>query len=115
MDEKKEFKYNCEKCDYHCNAESSWEIHINTTKHKTGKKKQRCDYKEPYKCPECDYKTKNKTTLSQHKLNEHASKEEREKNFKYYCNMCDFGTFSIDSFEIHKESNKHKKRIKNYN
>ncbi len=70
--------------------------------------------KEPKKCDKCEYETKNKTTLEKHKLNEHATKEEREKGFKYYCNVCDFGTFSIDTFNIHKESNKHKKRVLNY-
>ena len=52
--------------------------------------------------------------MMQHILNEHASKEEREKGFKYYCGVCDFGTFSIDIFNTHKESNGHKKRIVNY-
>ena len=113
-DNKKEYKYNCDKCNYHCNAESQWIIHTNSEKHKTGKKKQRSDYKEPYQCEKCEYKTKNKTTMKQHKLNEHATKEEREEGFKYYCKICDYGTFSIDLYNGHKGSKKHKKRTENY-
>lgn len=108
--EVKEKKYNCEQCDFHCNAESTWTIHINTAKHKTGKKKLRSDIKEPLKCSDCNYETKNKTTLIQHKLNEHSDIEKREKEFKYYCKLCDFGTFSIDLFNFHNSCRKHKKK-----
>jgi len=80
--------------------------------HKTGKRKKRSDYKEPYECEQCDYKTKNKTTFKQHVLNEHADKKTREKKFKYYCKYCDIGTFSIDVINNHYESKKHKKYIK---
>ena len=36
-----EYRYNCEQCNYKCDAKSKWEIHINTDKHITGKKKKR--------------------------------------------------------------------------
>ena len=29
------------------------------------------------------------------------AKEEREKDFKYYCKDCDYGTFSKDQYETH--------------
>jgi hypothetical protein len=108
-----EYKYNCEKCDFHCNAESTWEIHANTSKHKNGIRKIRSDCKEPLKCTKCDYKTKNKTTMIQHELNEHASIEERKSKFRYYCNVCDYGTFSIDLYNNHNKNKKHTKKIEN--
>lgn len=110
----KEYKYNCDQCNFHCNTISSWEIHTSTQKHQTGKRRVRSDYKEPHQCDKCEYKTKNKTTMIQHKLNTHASKEERETGFKYYCKLCDYGTFSIDMNKKHNESEKHKIKVQNY-
>ena len=105
------FKYNCDKCNYHCKYESEWIKHTNTELHKTGIKKKRSDYKEPFKCENCEYTTKTNTNLKKHYLNTHANKEEREKDFTYYCKNCDLGTFSKDTFESHIDSNKHKKII----
>ncbi|ARF12153.1 hypothetical protein Klosneuvirus_3_288 [Klosneuvirus KNV1] len=47
----------------------------------------------------------------QHMLNEHADKEAREKQFKYYCKYCDIGTFSKDIMEAHNNTKKHIKSI----
>jgi len=104
----KQHKYVCVKCNFKCNIKAKWETHINTELHKTGIRKKRSDYKEPINCEHCNYKTKNKTTLLKHKLTQHSTKEEREQKFKYYCTLCDYGTFSLDSFEIHKNTKKHK-------
>ena len=101
------FKYYCEKCDLGCNILSRWEAHIKTEKHLPGQRKKRSDYKEPYKCDNCEYKTKNITTMKMHKLNSHSNKEEREKEFKYYCSCCNYGTFSIDLYNGHTKSKKH--------
>ncbi len=48
--------------------------------------------------------------MKQHKLNEHGTIEEREKEFKYYCKDCDFGTFSIDIIEKYKKTKKYLRR-----
>ena len=106
------YKHVCEKCDYKCNYESEWVKHCNTELHITGKRKKRIDSKEASKCVKCDYKSKNKTTLKQHYLNEHGTKVEREKEFKYYCKICDLGTFSKDIYNNHINSEKHKKHEK---
>ena len=45
-------------------------------------------------------------------LNEHGLKEERENEFKYYCKICDLGTFSKDIYNNHINSEKHKKHEK---
>ncbi|ATZ80823.1 hypothetical protein BMW23_0777 [Bodo saltans virus] len=107
----KTFKYNCEQCDFHCNAESIWTTHINREKHKTGKNKTRTDKKDPLQCDKCDYITKNKTTMLQHVLNEHSDKKEREIKFKFYCKICNVGSFSIDLFNLHNNCKKHKSNI----
>lgn len=109
--EVEEYKYNCDSCGFKCRFKSQWEIHIETELHKTGKKKKRSDCKDPYKCDKCNYKTKNIFSFEQHKLNEHASREEREKEFKYYCKYCDFGTYSNDLINTHNKTEKHKKQI----
>jgi len=100
-------KYNCEKCNFSCDIPSRWEAHIKTILHQTGKKKKRSDYKEPLKCEKCEYQTKNKLMMLQHKLNEHSTVEEREKEFKYYCKKCDYGTISKDLFNKHQQTQKH--------
>ena len=50
--------------------------------------------------------------MLKHKLNEHATKEEREKEFKYYCFNCDFGTFSSQLYKKHEETKKHISSVK---
>lgn len=49
--------------------------------------------------------------FKQHKLNEHATKEQREKEFKFYCKCCDVGSFSKDIYEKHTNSEKHNRYI----
>lgn len=46
--------------------------------------------------------------MIKHTLNEHTTKVEREREFKFYCLYCDFGTFLKDTIEIHNNTNKHK-------
>lgn len=114
MEDQEEYKFVCEKCNFKCNTACAWKIHTETEKHKTGKKKVRSDFGGPYICEKCKYKTKNSVAFTQHRLNEHATKEEREKDFKFYCKTCDYGTFSKTFYDNHNESAKHKKRIENY-
>jgi len=111
--EVKEFKFNCEKCNYKCQFECQWIKHCKTELHKTGKRKKiiRKNHKQPEKCKLCDYETKNTFLMKKHILNEHSTKEVREKEFKFYCSYCDFGTFSKDTIKIHNETNKHKNFI----
>jgi hypothetical protein len=109
--EDNEKKYSCKKCNFECDFNSQWLKHIETELHKTGFKKKRSDIKESYKCDKCLYETKNATIFKQHKLTEHKTKEEREKQCKYYCKYCDMGTFSKNVFENHNKSNKHIKYV----
>lgn len=60
-----------------------------------------------------DEKQKNTALIKKHRLNEHSTIEEREreKEFKFYCIYCDFGTFSKQTYEIHNNTDKHKKYV----
>ena len=111
--EETKYKYKCEQCNYKCKFESEWLKHCNTEIHKTGIRKKivRKNHKQPEKCNKCDYLTKNTFLMKKHRLNEHSTKEEREKQFKYYCKSCDFGTFSKDTYEVHTNTNKHKRYL----
>lgn len=106
--EKQIEKFKCEKCNFKCKFESMWLKHCETELHKTGTRKKRSDSKGIQKCEKCDYKTENQTTMKQHILNEHSTKEEREKGFKYYCKYCNYGTFSKDLHNRHVNTEKHK-------
>jgi len=101
------YKFNCQQCDFHCNFESKWKIHCDTGLHKTGKKKTRTDKKLLDKCTFCDYKATNNTTMKQHILNHHKTKEERKGQFTHYCEYCDFGTFAKPLYDNHLKSKKH--------
>lgn len=114
MEENKD-KYNCIKCGFKCKYESQWKKHIETELHKTGIKKKRSDIKEPNKCNKCLYETKNIVTFRQHILTIHGTKEQREKEFKFYCKICDLGSFSKDIFENHNKSEKHIKFMQKIN
>lgn len=98
----------CEECKFNTTCKSRWDIHINTELHKTGKRKKRSDIKEPYKCINCDYTSKNKTIFNTHILNKHKTKYERETEFTFYCKLCDFGTFNNITLENHNNTEKHK-------
>jgi hypothetical protein len=109
MDKDNTKKLICEKCNFFCNFQSQWKKHIETELHINGIKKKRSDYKENYKCINCVYETRNIILFKQHKLNEHSTKEEREKEFNFYCKFCDFGTFSSQIFNKHNNTSKHQK------
>ena len=49
--------------------------------------------------------------MKQHILNNHSSKIERKKEFTFYCEECDFGTFRKNIYENHLNSEKHKRKI----
>ena len=106
------YKYSCIQCDFFCQYESLWKKHIETELHKTGKRKKRNDCKDAFKCIDCEYETKNSIAYKKHILNTHSDKETREKEFKFYCKYCDFGTFAIKTINEHNETSRHKLRVK---
>jgi hypothetical protein len=110
MEINKEYKYNCEECNFRCYEEQRWLLHINCEKHKTGKRKKRSDCNGPYKCKECKYETSVILSYKLHVLNEHKNQKEREEGFTYYCKICDVGSFTEIIHNKHLETKKHKKK-----
>jgi hypothetical protein len=83
-------------------------VSIESEKHKNnGKRKTRCDKVLEPKCKHCEYKTNNLTCMKVHCLTQHSTHEERKKEFKYYCDKCDFGTYAEILFTRHCETKKH--------
>ena len=76
-------------------------------KHTGEKRKERSDKNLKEKCKFCDYKPYKSTNFKLHYLNKHANKQERQKEFKFYCDKCDFGCFVRILFERHLETQKH--------
>jgi hypothetical protein len=102
------FNYNCDKCDFHTNSHSAFTKHLLTGKHNTGHRSQRSDKKVLDKCPYCNYIPTGNLIMKQHILNMHETKEKRKDNFKYYCDFCDFGSFSQKIYNTHILTDKHK-------
>jgi hypothetical protein len=105
-------EYYCEKCDYKTKVKHSYEIHLETEKHKTGKNKTRIDKKLKDKCPHCDFTCKKNLSMEQHILNKHASKKERKEQCRFYCEECDYGTFNKYSYDNHLSLQSHLRAIK---
>jgi hypothetical protein len=104
-------KFICESCNFSCIFQSSWEQHIFTEKHKNNGKiireKKTKTLKTIFKCSCCDFLASHNDGLTNHYLSKHASIDEKEKEFTYYCKICDFGTFYEKVYNKHCESKKH--------
>ena len=116
-----QYKYYCEKCNYGTDIKNSMNLHHKSTLHLTGEAGKRNiktdEEKKIYKCTECDFESKNKNNFMVHKLNKHSTKDERKKEFKYYCELCDFGVLSKSLYDKHLETSTHKnilEAIKNH-
>ena len=106
--EDSETKYYCECCNYKCIYPAHWKQHLECEKHKNnGKRKTRSDKVLEPKCKLCDYTTTRTTNMKLHYLNKHATKEERQAGFNFYCDKCDFGCFVNILFSRHLETQKH--------
>jgi hypothetical protein len=68
---KKGKNYVCVKCNYETKYKSSYEKHINTEKHKTGKHKTRSDKKDN-RCDICRYELSSQRAMNKHKINKHS-------------------------------------------
>ena len=95
-------KYDCEKGSFQTKFLSHWNEHTEWKKHK-GEKREVTELK----CNFCDYETDKTTDMKQHYFNNHAIKDERQKEFKFYCEKCDFGCFIQLLFVRHLETLKH--------
>jgi hypothetical protein len=103
----------CEKCNFKCNYKSKYELHLKSSIHLTGKRKDRCDKREPYICKICGYESMNEFNYNCHYFNNHSTNEEKEKGFSYYCKSCNFGTYVKKCYELHMNTQKHKTKSLN--
>ena len=87
-----------------CVFVSQWNGHINSKKHTGEKRKERCDKILSEKCEYCDYKPTKTTNMKLHYLNNHATKEERQNGFSFYCDKCDFDCFVEVLYTRHLET-----------
>jgi len=106
-----ENKYICKNCNYDTNNKTNWENHLKSGLHKTGHRKKRSDIKEIIKCNKCNYTNKSNMTFKKHYLNNHCNKEQREKEYTFYCKLCNFGTFYENLMNDHKNTIKHKYNV----
>ena len=74
--------------------------------------KRRSDYGKKrvslHKCSNCSYAHPSNRTVKTHYLFNHASEEERKKEYKYYCDKCLYGSMTVHGWEKHLETKKHK-------
>ncbi len=105
-----EYKFKCDKCEYYTNYKSSYDKHLTSVVHLTGERKVRNDKKDS-KCDKCNYECSSQQALKEHKLNIHSTKEDREREYKFYCKSCDVGKMNEKLFELHLNSNKHKRVV----
>jgi hypothetical protein len=94
-----EYKFICKKCNYKTNLKHLIIQHKKTILHKTGKRGEhpKKEEKKIYKCDKCIYESLNNNNYLTHLLNNHGTKKMREKKFKFYCKICDFGVFTKSS------------------
>jgi len=60
-----------------------------------------------HKCIHCDYTHASNMAVKTHYLFNHASEEERKKEYKFYCDFCKFGCMSKHAYDRHKNTKKH--------
>ena len=105
-------KYICEKCNFKSDYKNSYEKHLKSELHLTGKRKIRNDKKIPDKCPHCLYTTKVNTDMQTHIISKHMTQEEQKEKFTYYCDYCKWGVLYKSQYDNHLESIKHKNQLK---
>ena len=84
-------------------------VHLDLTskKHTGEKRKERSDKIIEEQCKLCNYNSNKTTNMKLHMLTKHSTKEERQKEMKFYCEKCDFGCFVQILFDRHLETKKH--------
>ncbi len=103
----------CEKCNYRCKYRSHYEQHLKSGKHLTGKitkihtKERIKKEKKIHQCEKCEFTSTHIYNFKTHLLNNHSTVEEKKKEYPYYCECCDYGIFSKDSFDKHLLTKKH--------
>jgi hypothetical protein len=95
----------CECCNYKTNRNYDWLKHIKSQKH------QRNGEKKITKCDLCEYTSISTWNIKIHKLQIHATSEERSKE-KYYCGLCDYVFFCKQYLDKHTSGKHHQTKLK---
>jgi hypothetical protein len=98
----------CEPCNFKTLRYFDLERHYKSKLH------ERNGVAKTKKCDECDYVATTHWLIKKHKITNHSTIEERQKQ-KYYCNMCDLVFFCPLYKEKHLQSARHIKIAENYN
>jgi hypothetical protein len=98
--------YNCKTCKFECKYLSNWVQHIQTARHKNDGKKTRKVTRNK-NCSICDYTGLTYSDARNHYLSKHGTTEEKKKEYPYYCDSCNIGSFGKCIYEAHCKTNKH--------
>jgi hypothetical protein len=98
--------YICEICDFKCDYLANWNKHILTSKHNNNGKTIKKETRNKY-CNICGYKALTYSDARNHYLSKHGTTEEKKKEYPYYCNSCNIGTFGKCIYKAHCKTNKH--------
>jgi hypothetical protein len=108
MSENIQKKYSCDNCLFYTNYASEWNKHTKSMKHqRNGQPK---NINNNYDCDKCEYKCDTHWNLKMHKISQHTTQEEREKQ-KYYCKDCDKVFFCSTYFIKHNDGIVHKNKV----
>ena len=99
--------FNCEKCNLIFEFKSKYDKHLTSKKHTGIPRKERTDKTYNPKCYKCNFESSNHTNMKVHLLTKHGTPEKRREEFTYYCDKCDFGTFTEILFMRHTDTLKH--------
>ena len=104
-------KFTCEQCHISFLYKSKYDTHLKSKKHTGEAKKTRLDKIFEPQCRYCNFVAAHLTSMQTHLLTKHSTLEERQKQFKYYCKECDFGTMGEILWKRHQETKKHLTQI----
>jgi hypothetical protein len=95
----------CKACNYKTDRNYDWLKHIKSQKH------QRNGEKKSTKCDLCEFESTSHWNVKAHKLQIHATPEERSQQ-KYYCGLCDYVFFCKQYLDKHTAGKHHQTKLK---
>jgi hypothetical protein len=98
----------CSTCHYETPIKAYWDRHLLSWKHQHGGQTKSKILKA--NCEKCGVKFSTTTNMKQHMLVHHSSPQERKKQYKFYCDVCDYGSFAKPAYEQHVLTRKHRDR-----
>lgn len=97
--------WKCDLCNFETTHRCRWNRHINQVGHK--RKMGMPKPVKEYQCPDCDYKTTDRSNMHNHKKR-HAN----QIKYRYYCEICDVYIEHEQNMIRHRETAQHKQMIR---